>query len=64
LKTAAFGTCPNELHHVRRAAINPVFSRKFVIQQEAIVQEKTTKLINRIKGFLDEGKIVDLHHGY
>jgi hypothetical protein len=64
LKTAAFGTCPNELHRVRRAAINPVFSRKFVIQQENIVQEKTTKLINRIKSFLDEGKTVDLHHGY
>jgi cytochrome P450 len=64
LKTAAFGTCPNELHRVRRAAINPVFSRKFVIQQENIVQEKTTKLINRVKGFLDKGKIVDLHHGY
>jgi hypothetical protein len=45
LKTATFGTCPNELHRVRRAAINPVFSRKFVIQQEDIVQEKTTKHI-------------------
>lgn len=64
LKTAAFGTTSNELHRVRRAAISPAFSRKAVLQLEDIVQEKTAKLISRIKDLLDEGKPVDLHHGF
>lgn len=64
LKTAAFGTTSNELHRVRRAAINPVFSRKAVLQLEDIVQEKTAKLISRMENLLAEGKPVDLHHGY
>jgi hypothetical protein len=64
LKTAAFGTTSNELHRVRRAAISPAFSRKAVLQLEDIVQEKTAKLISRMKDLLDEGKPVDLHHGF
>ncbi|CZR67799.1 related to cytochrome P450 CYP3/CYP5/CYP6/CYP9 subfamilies [Phialocephala subalpina] len=64
LKIAAFGTTSNELHRIRRAAISPAFSRKAVLQLEDIVQEKTAKLINRIKDLLDEGKPVDLHHGF
>jgi cytochrome P450 len=64
LKTAAFGTTSNELHRVRRAAINPAFSRKAVLQLEDIVQEKTAKLVSRIEDLLAEGQPVDLHHGY
>ena len=64
LKTAAFGTTSNELHRVRRAAISPAFSRKAVLHLEAIVQEKTAKLVSRMKDLLDAGKTVDLHHGF
>ncbi|KFY83897.1 hypothetical protein V500_09804 [Pseudogymnoascus sp. VKM F-4518 (FW-2643)] len=64
LKTAAFGTTSNEIHRVRRAAISPAFSRKAVLELESIVQEKSTKLNSRIKDLLDEGKPVDLHHGF
>jgi Cytochrome P450 len=64
LKTAAFGTTNNALHRVRRAAINPVFSRKAVLQLEDVIQAKTQKLIHRIDELLSEGKPIDLHHGY
>ncbi len=64
MKTAAFGTTSNELHRVRRAVINPVFSRKAVLQLEHIIQEKTAKLVSRMKGLVIQGKSVDLHHGY
>jgi cytochrome P450 len=64
LKTAGFGTTSNELHRIRRSAINPSFSRKAVLQLEEIVQEKTAKLISRMKDLLDKGKPVDLHHGF
>jgi hypothetical protein len=64
LKTAAFGTTDNALHRVRRAAINPVFSRKAVLQLEDVIQAKTQKLVHRMEDILSEGKPVDLHHGY
>ncbi|PMD16499.1 cytochrome P450 [Hyaloscypha hepaticicola] len=63
-KTAAFGTTNNALHRARRAAINPVFSRKAVLQLEDVIQAKTKKLIHRMEDLLTEGKPVDLHHGY
>jgi cytochrome P450 len=64
LNTAAFGTASNELHRIRRAVINPVFSRKAVLELESIVQEKTAKLVKRMNGLLAEKQPVDLHHGY
>lgn len=64
LKTAAFGTTSNELHRVRRSAIGPAFSRKACLQLESIVQEKAAKLISRMRDLLNEGKSVDLHHGF
>ena len=64
LKTAAFGTTSNELHRIRRSAISPSFSPKAVLQLEDIVQEKTAKLIARMKYLFDRGKAVDLHHGF
>ena len=64
MKTAAFGTTSNELHRVRRAALTPVFSRKAVLELEHIVQEKTAKLVSRMKGLAIRRKSVDLHHGY
>jgi cytochrome P450 len=64
LKTAAFGTTNNALHRIRRAAINPVFSRKAVLQLEDVIQAKTQKLVRRMEEILSEGKPVDLHHGY
>ncbi|KFY37873.1 hypothetical protein V494_04603 [Pseudogymnoascus sp. VKM F-4513 (FW-928)] len=64
LKIAAFGTISNDLHRVRRAAISPSISRKAVLELENIVQEKSAKLNSRMKELLDEGKSVDLHHGF
>lgn len=64
LKTAAFGTTSNELHRIRRSAIGPAFSRKACLQLESIVQEKAAKLVRRMNVLLDEGKSVDLHHGF
>ncbi|KAH8795059.1 cytochrome P450 [Hyaloscypha sp. PMI_1271] len=63
LKTAAFGTTDNALHRVRRAAINPVFSRKAVLQLEDVNKAKAQGLVRRMEDILSEGKPVDLHHG-
>jgi hypothetical protein len=60
---AAFNTASNELHRIRRAALNPMFSRKSVLELEDVVQEKVNKLCQRLEMGLEEGKAVDLHHG-
>lgn len=64
MRTAAFVTPSNELHRVRRAVANPVFSRKAVLGLEEVVQSKTKRLVSRIEEAISEAKPVDLHHGY
>lgn len=51
---------------MRRAALNPMFSRKLVLELEDIVQDKAFKLSNRIESGLKDGdpKGVDLHFGF
>jgi cytochrome P450 len=64
LKTAAFGTPSNELHRVRRGALNPLFSRKAVLELQNVVQSKVEKLSRRMNEAVNDGKPVDLHHGF
>jgi len=64
LKTAGFGTLSNELHRVRRGALNPLFSKKAVLQLEGVVQSKVKKLMNSISQKLTQGESVDLYHGF
>jgi hypothetical protein len=63
---AAFSTPSNELHHVRRAALNPMFSRKLVLELEDVVQDKASKLSSRLESGLKDGNPsgVDLHFGF
>lgn len=64
LQTAAFSTPSNELHRVRRGALNPLFSRKAVQELESVVQSKVEKLSRRVNEAVTDGKPVDLHHGF
>lgn len=64
LNTSTFGTSSNELHRIRRSALNPLFSRKRVLELEHVVQSKVDKLCNRISEGLKNGQPVDLHNGF
>lgn len=44
--------------------INPMFSRKMVLQLENVVQDKARKLIGRMEAGIVEKKPVDLHHAF
>ncbi|CRG89588.1 Trichodiene oxygenase [Talaromyces islandicus] len=61
---ATFTTASNELHRVKRAALNPLFSRKRVLELEEVVQSNVTKLESRIRSALSEEGHIDLHHGF
>jgi len=62
--SAAFTTPSNELHRVRRAALNPLFSRKMVLELEEVVQSKVKKLCRRLTEALAARQPIDLHHGF
>jgi hypothetical protein len=42
--SSTFGTPPNDIHKIRRGAMNPMFSRQKVLELESIVQEKASKV--------------------
>lgn len=60
--TAAFPTPSNEVHRVRRAALNPLFSRKRVLELEDVVHSKVEKVSHRISQSIKSKTPVDLHH--
>jgi len=61
---ATFGTHSNEIHKIRRGAMNPMFSRQKVLELELIVQQKVAKVCHRMQAGIDEDKPVDLHHAF
>ena len=61
---STFSTSSNELHRIRRGALNPFFSRKMVLTLENIVQAKAAKLSELVAKKFSLGESVDLHHGF
>jgi cytochrome P450 len=61
---STFSTMSNDLHRIRRARLNPFFSRKMVLELEDIIQTKTTKLCDLVAKKFSLGQEVDLHHGF
>lgn len=62
--SSTFGTPPNDIHKIRRGAMNPMFSRQKVLEMERIVQEKARKVCKRMQDGIDLGTPVDLHHAF
>lgn len=62
-------TASNEVHKIKRGAMNPLFSRQRVLDVESIVQDKVQKVICRLENSIKETRIgdesgVDLHHAF
>ncbi|KAL1639847.1 hypothetical protein SLS58_007591 [Diplodia intermedia] len=57
---AAVGTASHELHRLRRAALNPFFSRRSVVRLEPVIQANVDKLRSRLEGFANAGDHVNL----
>jgi cytochrome P450 len=64
LGSSVFTTKDNEIHRIRRGALNPFFSRKKVLETEEIVQSKVEKLIRIARKKFAAGQAIDLHHGF
>jgi len=64
LPYSTFATPSNEVHAIRRAALNPLFSRKRVLDLEEVIQDKVDKLIRRTTEAQQQGKPIDVHHAF
>ncbi|KAF2100215.1 putative cytochrome P450 [Rhizodiscina lignyota] len=53
-----FSTAPHELHRIRRAPLNPFFSKRSVAQLESLIAEKIEKLRNRFERASDTGEVI------
>ncbi|KIV95977.1 hypothetical protein PV10_03563 [Exophiala mesophila] len=61
---STFGCVSNETHRIRRGAMNPMFSRKMVLELEQVVQDKANKVCKITQKGIDAGQPIDLHHAF
>ncbi|KAJ2907247.1 hypothetical protein MKZ38_006541 [Zalerion maritima] len=61
IEYSIFTSSSNEVHRVRRAPLNPFFSRRAVLGLQNIVRAKVSKLIRRMEKTLDSGSPFDVH---
>jgi cytochrome P450 len=62
IPNSTFSTITNDVHRVKRSRLNPMFSRKMVLELEEIVQDKAHKLVSITDKCIESGEAVDLHH--
>jgi cytochrome P450 len=66
---SSVGTASNEMHKIKRGAMNPIFARQKVLDVESIVQDKVAKVIRRLESSVSKTSVanetgVDLHHAF
>jgi len=61
---AAFGTVDHDMHRMRRAAMNPFFSKASVRRLQPIIHERIEKLMSRIEGFQSSGEPLTISLAY
>lgn len=60
----AFGTVDHDMHRMRRAAMNPFFSKASVRRLQPLIHERVGKLLSRIKGFKTSGEPLTISLAY
>jgi cytochrome P450 len=58
LDGSIFATGPNELHRVRRAAVDPFFSTQNVRKLQPVIQELADKVVSRLREFRETGEVI------
>ncbi|RDW77525.1 hypothetical protein BP6252_05578 [Coleophoma cylindrospora] len=61
---STFETTPHDVHRLRRAAINPFFSKKSIVAIEPIILTQISSLSSLFRGYLASGKTLDLRVAY
>ncbi|KAL1989662.1 hypothetical protein VTN49DRAFT_6859 [Thermomyces lanuginosus] len=64
LHKSTFGTEKHDLHRIRRAAINPFFSRQRILRLEPVIQHLSRRLCERSEDFARAGEPIPLARGF
>ena len=64
IDAATFSTSNPDAHRLRRAALNPFFSRRKTLELEEVVQQKARKLVSRMQSAFDTTRQIELHCGF
>ena len=62
--SSVFNTVPHSEHRMRRAPLNPFFSKKSVVKLEPMIISVVEKLCARLKRFQLSEKAVNLRHAF
>jgi len=62
--TSVFTTSSDELHRVRRGALNPLFSRARIVDLQTIIRDKIGILVDRIREFQKDDRILPINRAF
>ncbi len=62
--TSVFTTGPDDLHRIRRGALNPLFSRQRIVELQDVIREKLGILMNRVREFQKEGRVLPINRAF
>ncbi|KIW83157.1 hypothetical protein Z517_02401 [Fonsecaea pedrosoi CBS 271.37] len=63
-ENSVLSTAPDELHRIRRNALNPFFSRKRIIDLQVIIRKKLNHLIAKAREYQQSGAPAVISRGY
>lgn len=63
-ENSVLSTAPDELHRIRRNALNPFFSRKRIIDLQVIIRQKLNQLIAKVRAYRKSGAPLTINRGY
>ncbi|KAI9878625.1 MAG: hypothetical protein M1830_000392 [Pleopsidium flavum] len=61
---SGFSTVAHDQHRLRRAALNPFFSKRSVTQLEPVIRDKVEKLAGRFEKAMKTGEVIRLDAAY
>jgi len=64
LPQSMFGTNDHDLHRIRRAAVNPFFSKGAVRKLQPIIDERINALLARFREFQASGSLITLNYAF
>ena len=62
--TSVFTTGDDNLHRIRRGALNPFFSRQRILDLQDVIHEKLDILVDRVREFQKQGTILPLNRAF
>ena len=64
LPVSTLGTVENNLHRRRRGAMSSFFSKQKVAKLQPVVEERATKLVDKLAGLVASGEIVLINYAF